>query len=119
MKLYIRSETELMNNKYYVSSITNYGESAGDGKLFSNPGAAIRYWFKQNQKYPTGVSIDGVQNQAVALRAWVVDHEDEVREMAKTIGSPYKIDWLIDECNKPHRPISDKYPDQIHPFSIG
>ena len=111
----------LPKGSYSVSAYTDpFGELV-DSKIVSTPEAAINKWCQLQKKYPTCAMITGYHSDAQALKDWAVDNQDQLATWHKMYHVPYKLDWLIHECEKPTRALSSKYdaPDQIHPFGLG
>lgn len=105
---------------YAVSAFTNdYMEPVGTDKTFTDPGKAIEYWFKLNQKYPTCAMIVGYVSDEQKLRDWVINNKQLVSDWAEKYHCCYKTDYLLDACEKPVRQRNDKYPDQMFPFCLG
>lgn len=129
MKLYVKSTivndedewTPFRNGTYCVTG----GPYSEFVKNTDNPKLAIKYWFQANEKYPSDCAIScQTREQAIALCK--VATADFLTECYERYGSPYKLDWLIEESAKK---VSDGqkyfyeneygYGDQIHPFSFG
>ena len=124
------NEDPMQGHKYLVSGNTsNVTETGTDRNIYNggyteDPREAIITWLKLSQKAPTSISIDTNKNAAAdELLAWVVDNEEEFRDLCAQYKAPYKVDYLVDACKRGNRHDFEKgkynYPDQVHPFSIG
>jgi len=91
-----------------------------------DPKAAIREWFRLEEKDPMNVAIS-CQTAAQAVKLCKVATPELLTKLAeKYPRCPYKLDWLIYEAQKKVADgqkyfYEDKYGygDTIHPFGVG
>lgn len=94
-----------------------------DSKFSDNPETAIKYWFQIGKKNPMDTAIQ-CQKKADAIALCKAATPELLTKLNDQYGSPYKIEYLIEEAQKQvdngqrwfHEGV---YGDSIHPFSWG
>lgn len=100
-----------------------------DGKRVYNtddPKDAIEMWVRMQEEAPTDVCImcRTREEALVLVKAGTADYLTELYDAFP--GSPYKLDWLIEECQKQiangckyFHEDGYGYGDSVHPFGVG
>ena len=103
---------------------TYYIGGGDESRQESSPVAAITQWYKFNKKYPMDCYIScKKRDDAIALVKAATP--GLLTELTEKYGSPYKLEYMIDEAAKKvadgckwfHESI--KIGDVVHPFAVG
>ncbi len=104
---------------FHVACFGNDYNELQDSFDTTDPKQAIAKWVQWQQKYPLDVMITGFAEGEQALRDYVVQHQDWIRQICNKYECPYDPEYLIKESEKPSRMKDSQYTDQLHPFGLG
>jgi len=127
MKRYIKSSD--IGNDYDEWSPFHGHKYRIDGgydiKYADTPSEALQIWFQLSRKHPTDTAIMTPKRE-FAIKLCKAATSDRLTKLHEKYGSPYKLDYLIDEAAKgvsngckSFYEGQDDYGDQIHPFCYG
>ena len=109
----------------YSSKAYRVSGGYSDFQFTDDPETAIRYWFKLSNKYPMDAAIMcRSRKDALNLVKLVSDDPDIIYRLNEKWRSPYKLEYLVEECEKAAANgckyfYENEAGDSIHPFSLG
>lgn len=128
MKKYIKSYTEVEDEwdvAYDPYNGRRYRIHGGysDTEYTDDPYEAIRIWFEIGERHPGDTCIMCLTRDA-ACAVVMEGTEDYLTKLYNRYRCPYKLEYLIDECDKAFENgckyfYENEFGDQVHPFSVG
>ena len=96
-----------------------------DTRFTDYPKNALEHWFKLEKKYPMDVAIMCRRREdALKLVEFVALEPNIVYLLNEKWPSPYKPEYLVEECEKAAENgckyfYENEFGDSVHPFSVG